>query len=184
MTLPDAQINLYTSLNGISTAQVVQLIAPLPIDNDYDNIIGYLDDSAGSSNGEINLELVYMPDLRLNWVSSSSLSGGRTHLYTFGERFLDFGGGGNNVGIHGRLEGTATHITHLNVGFNSGGRLKALRAVRGKQIAGVDGKDGVGLNTEIAYTQNGATINKTIMQVFQAAVNQAIADGDLTLPTT
>ena len=128
---PDAKMVIYSSEAGVTAASTLELSAAVALDNDWDELISTVDDSAEGANGKIELALAMMADVRLNWNPIAGLGGVRTHAYAIGDRFLEFGGSGN-VGIYGRLEGTANSITHFSVGFNSGGRLFELRVVRGK----------------------------------------------------
>ena len=128
---PDAKQVIYSSAVGITAAGALELSAAVALDNDWDELLATVDDKDEANNGKVELALAFMADVRQNWNPIAGLSGARTHAYAIGNRFLEFGGTGN-VGIYGRLEGTAESITHFNVGFNSGGRLFELRVVRGK----------------------------------------------------
>ena len=136
----DVLMNLYTDANGQGVAGTYAFANNLPIDSDWEDIVAEVADD-GETGTPAQLPVVVLAHMRMKWVETANLNGGRTHSYAFGNRFLEYGGSGN-TGIYGRIEGTAEEATHITIGFNSGGALYTLDAVRGRGRAGAKGDKG------------------------------------------
>ena len=154
----DGLLNLYTDANGQGVAGTYAFGNALPIDSDWEHIVAEVADD-GETGTPAQLPVAVLAHLRMKWVETANLNGGRTHSYAFGNRFLEYGGSGN-TGIYGRIEGTAESATHITIGFNSGGALYTLDAVRGRGRAGPKGDTGAagklsfGPRLDVAANQN------------------------------